>query len=75
MSHDISGVALIADGTLACVSLFDAPLYSIFIMKVGDAKSPFKIIEQRSMLSIMEYESYQDVLTNTKLLKGNQAAN
>jgi hypothetical protein len=44
-------------------------------MKVGDAESPFKIIEQRSMLSIMEYESYQDVLTNTKLLKGNQAAN
>lgn len=75
MSHDISGVALTSDGNLACVSLYDAPLYSIYILKVGDASQDFQIIEQRSLLSIIEYESYQDILTNTKLLKGDQSAN
>ena len=58
MSHDVSGVALTSDGSLACVSLFDAPLYSIFILKVGEPAGELKILEQRSLLSIMEYESF-----------------
>lgn len=56
MSHDVSGVALTSDGAFACVSLYDAPLYSLYILKVGEPA--LKIVEQRSLLSIMEYESF-----------------
>ena len=44
------------DGAFACVSLYDAPLYSLYILKVGEPA--LKIVEQRSLLSIMEYESF-----------------
>lgn len=58
MSHDITGVALTSDGSLACVSLLDSPLYSIFILKVQEQNLELKILEQRSLLSILEYESF-----------------
>jgi hypothetical protein len=58
MEFDITSVALTFDGSFACVSTQDTPLYSIFIIRVGVDNQDFKIIEQRSLLSIMEYESF-----------------
>jgi hypothetical protein len=58
-----------SDGAFACVGLQDSPLYSIIILKV----ETMSIIEQRSLLSIMEFEGYQDIFTNTKLIRSEMA--
>jgi hypothetical protein len=54
LNHEIFGASMTADGDFACVGLQDAPLYSLVILKVDT----MKIVEQRSLLSIMEYEGY-----------------
>jgi len=66
---EIQSVALSADGRFACVSTNDAPLYSLFILHLGGTETTevMKIIEQRSLLSVLEYEAFQDVCTNTCL--------
>jgi hypothetical protein len=65
LNHEIFGASMTSDGTFAFVGLQDAPLYSLVILKV----ETMSILEQRSLLSIMDFEGYQDILTNTKLIR------
>ena len=65
----MSCLALTSDGKYACVNLCDIPLYSLYILDLSSSMSTKTIvkIEQRSLVSILEYEAYQDILTNTSL--------
>lgn len=73
---DIQSVAMTADGLFACVSTNDAPLYSLFILHLAAAESNYemKIIEQRALLSVLEYEAFQDICVNTSLAQDSTAA-
>jgi hypothetical protein len=54
MGHEVTGASITSDGAIAVLGLQDAPLYSLVVLKV----ETMEIVEQRSLLSIMEYESY-----------------
>lgn len=71
LGFEVTCLAITADGRYACVSLCDMPLYSLYILELDQASEDdgIKILEQRSLLSILEYEAYQDMLTNTLLAK------
>ena len=51
------------DSEFAFVTLFDAPLYSLVVLKTDSMKK----VEQRALLAVMAYEAYTDYLENTKL--------
>lgn len=56
------------DGSILCIGLFDSPLYSMMFYKF-DGELPKKI-DQRSLLAVLEYESFLDILTNSKIAAG-----
>lgn len=72
LGFEVTCLAITADGRYACVSLYDMPLYSLYILDLSQ-DSGIKILEQRSLLSILEYEAYQDILTNTLLAQETSA--
>ena len=63
----IQSVAITADCRFACLSTNDAPLYSMFVLSLASAEYNYdmKVIEQRSLLGVLEYDAYQDVCLNT----------
>ena len=75
-NFEVSSLALSADGRFACVNLYDMPLYSLYILDLSLTASTKTIrkLEQRSLLSILEYEAYQDMLTNTLLAHKTKSA-
>lgn len=67
-SFEVTSVALTEFGNLACVTLCDPPLFSLFILSVPKVQNgDFKILEQRSLQSILEPDSLQDQILNTQL--------
>lgn len=56
LEQEITCVGLAGNAQLACVSLFDAPLYSLVVLSLSDAN--IKKVEQRSLLSILENEAF-----------------
>jgi hypothetical protein len=68
-AFEVSCLALTSNGKYACVNLCDIPLYSLYMLDLSNSMSTKTIvkIEQRSLMSILEYEAYQDILTNTLL--------
>lgn len=75
-NFEVSSLALSADGRFACVNLYDMPLYSLYILDLSRTASDHTMrkLEQRSLLSILEYEAYQDMLTNTLLAHRTKSA-
>ena len=71
----IQSVAITADSRFACVSTNDAPLYSLFVLNLANAEQNYdmKVIEQRSLLSVLEYEAFQDICLNTSLSQAGSA--
>ena len=75
-NFEVSSLALTSDGRYACVNLYDMPLYSLYILDLSLTASTktIKKLEQRSLMSILEYEAYQDMLTNTMLARKTRSA-
>ena len=61
--NEVSSVAMSQDATFAFVTLFDAPLYSLVVMSTNGMIK----VEQRSLLAVMAYEAYSDILENASL--------
>lgn len=66
LGSEISSLALTQDGQFACISLLDAPLYTLVVVSLQEPEQ-VAIVERRSLLSVLDYEAYQDAVANTVL--------
>ena len=65
MDFEVTSLSLTQEADMVCIALYDAPLFSLLVYYLG-SESITKI-EQRSLLSILDHEAYQNILENASL--------